>query len=479
MPQSPVNTAMRPQDTVGSPGAEGNVPDPLAPLRSMPELNLGTLREQAPAETAERRPGDDRGGRVAHTRRTTPKINSHIHLPPNFSAFETVEQAVDLAADAGLCALGTSNYYDFDVYACFAQASRARGIFPLFGAEIISLVEELRAAGVRINDPDNPGRMYLCGKGITAFAPMAPVALALMQPIRDADSARMQTMVERMGALMTDNGVSAAVSVESIRAAVARRHGVAPSTVYLQERHVAQAFQEAIFAHVAPPARSAMLRRLLGVGCADDAIAVQVQLRSQLMKAGRPAYVEESCLDADTAYALVLALGGVPCYPILADGASPVCEFEASADELAAELTDRGIWCAEFIPSRNSAEIVERYASTLRGAGIIVLAGTEHNTVELVEMTVGCADGTALPDRVAGLFWEGTCVVAAHQYLAARERGGYVDARGRLNPDFATHEQRIAAFAGLGASVIEEFRAAAGGSAAGEAAADEARIVRL
>ena len=34
--------------------------------------------------------------------------------------------------------------------------------------------------------------------------------------------------------------------------------------------------------------------------------------------AGKPAYVEESVLDADMAYALVLALGGVPCYPILA-----------------------------------------------------------------------------------------------------------------------------------------------------------------
>ena len=32
--------------------------------------------------------------------------NSHIHLPPNFSAFETVEQAVELAADQGVQVLG-------------------------------------------------------------------------------------------------------------------------------------------------------------------------------------------------------------------------------------------------------------------------------------------------------------------------------------------------------------------------------------
>ena len=27
-----------------------------------------------------------------------PKVNAHIHLPPNFSAFESVQQAVELAS---------------------------------------------------------------------------------------------------------------------------------------------------------------------------------------------------------------------------------------------------------------------------------------------------------------------------------------------------------------------------------------------
>jgi hypothetical protein len=44
------------------------------------------------------------------------KNNAHIHLPPNFSAFETVEQAVDLAAAQGVRVLGVSNYYDYAVY---------------------------------------------------------------------------------------------------------------------------------------------------------------------------------------------------------------------------------------------------------------------------------------------------------------------------------------------------------------------------
>ena len=54
--------------------------------------------------------------------------NTHIHLPPNFSAFESVRQAVTLAAEEGLGVLGVSNYYDFGVYAEFAGEAARRGI---------------------------------------------------------------------------------------------------------------------------------------------------------------------------------------------------------------------------------------------------------------------------------------------------------------------------------------------------------------
>src|SRR5438132_266990 len=117
-----------------------------------------------------------------------PSVNSHIHLPPNFSAFETVQQATDLAADQGVGVLGVSNYYDYDVYAQFITLARKRGIFPLFGLEIICMIDELRTAGIKINDPGNPGKMYICGKGITKFAQMTPEAARLLNLIRLNDS---------------------------------------------------------------------------------------------------------------------------------------------------------------------------------------------------------------------------------------------------------------------------------------------------
>src|SRR4051812_10284804 len=95
--------------------------------------------------------------------------NAHLHLPPNFSSFTTVAQAMDLA-DAQNCRIvGSSNYYDCTVYQDFAETARQRNVFPLYGMEIICMLEDLRASGIKINDPVNLGKMYICGKGIVKF----------------------------------------------------------------------------------------------------------------------------------------------------------------------------------------------------------------------------------------------------------------------------------------------------------------------
>ena len=59
-----------------------------------------------------------------------PHVNAHVHLPPNFTAFETVAQALDLAGAQGVGVLGASNYYDYAVYAEFADQARQHGVFP-------------------------------------------------------------------------------------------------------------------------------------------------------------------------------------------------------------------------------------------------------------------------------------------------------------------------------------------------------------
>ncbi|MCS6776341.1 MAG: hypothetical protein RMJ43_10970 [Chloroherpetonaceae bacterium] len=387
--------------------------------------------------------------------------NAHVHLPPNFSAFDSVEQAVQQAASEQIDVLGASNYYDYAVYHDFAARARAARIVPLFGIEIIALLEDLQRAGVRINDPVNPGKMYLCGKGIVHFAPLSTEAMPLLEEIRRKDATRMESMVAQLACLFAEAGVPTGLDALTVRQQVMQRHGCPLETVYLQERHVAQAFQEALFERVPLTERRAFLERLfrsapqIDPGSAAD---VQNAIRSYLMKAGRPAYVEETFVGFDHAYQLVLAMGGIPCYPTLADGAPTLCPFEDPVEQLIDVLRARHIYCAEFIPVRNTPEVLTRYVLAMRAAGIVVTAGTEHNTREMLPLVPACAGGVPIPAEVQHIFREGACVVVAHQYLRMREYPGFVDAQGRLDPAYATDEDRIAAYSKLGAAVIARYR---------------------
>ena len=397
----------------------------------------------------------------AETPTAPQRVNAHIHLPPNFSAFETTRQALELAAAQDIRVLGASNYYDYAVYADFAALARQHGIFPLFGLEIIVLIEALAQAGLKINDPGNPGKMYICGKGITAFDPMSETAQGLLQVIRDNDSARMAAMTDRLAEVFRQAGLETGLDAESIKARVVARHDCPPASVYLQERHLAQAFQETLFDQVPERDRVSLLERLFGAKSKaqpNDAVAVQNEIRAYLMKAGKPAYAEETFVDFDHAYRLILALGGIPCYPTLADGGAAICDFEQSVERLIADLKARGVVCAEFIPIRNTPEVLSRYVHAMRDAGFFVTAGTEHNTLDLIPMEPTCVNGAPIPDDLKAIFREGACVLAAHQYLTLNGQPGFVNAAGKLHPGYATDEARIEAFRALGASVIAQYQ---------------------
>jgi hypothetical protein len=386
-------------------------------------------------------------------------VNAHIHLPPNFSAFESAAQAVALAANQGIRILGASNYYDYSVYADFTDLCRRQGIFPLYGIEIIALLEDVQRAGVRINDPGNPGKMYLCGKGITRYSRMTPEAERLLGLVRRRDEARMRGMIGRISGCFAEAGVPAELDEQTVIEGIVQRHGVRRDIVVIQERHVAQAFQEELFRLVPAGLRKNALERILRVaprGDVEDPIRAQNEIRTHLMKTGKPAFVEERFLSLDESIRLVLELGGIPCYPTLADGADPICEYEDPPGRLIETLLGHGIYCAEFIPLRNRLDVLETYVLAFRNAGFVVTAGTEHNTLDLVPLEPACAGGVAIPPGVKDIFAEGACVAAAHQFLNLQGSCGYVDSCGNLNPGFADGEERIRYFCRLGAEIVSQ-----------------------
>jgi hypothetical protein len=383
------------------------------------------------------------------------RANSHVHLPPNFSAFETPEQAVDLASAQGIRVLGTANYYDYRVYSRFAAAAKRKDVVPLFGNEIHTVAHDL--LGSRINDPGNPGQLNLCGKALSRFDPPNDVAAGWMGTIRSSNDERARAIAARLADAFGQAGLDEVPTYAAIVAAVAARSGMPVEWISLQERHLAEAFQMTLFENVPQKERATLLGYLWRVDPGldiADATAVQEAIRSNLMKSGGPAFVPNTGISFEDAYALILELGGIPCYPIYADAAPSVSEFEYPPETLPEKLVARGLYCAELFPTRNKPETVDRYVKILRAAGIVVVAGTDHNTRRMAPLTSTALGGVPLSAAVREIFWEGTCVLVAHQRLRSAGQFGYVDSLGRLAEGFDDSEGRIQWFAKAGQEAI-------------------------
>lgn len=111
---------------------------------------------------------------------------------------------------------------------------------------------------------------------------------------------------------------------------------------------------------------------------------------------------------------IILAAGGIPTYPFLADDANGnFTQFEADVPATAAELKKRGIFSVEFITTRNSIEVLERYAGYLHDSGFVVTFGSEHNTPAMEPIELFARGGVPLTPRLRQIGYEGACVVAA------------------------------------------------------------------
>jgi len=112
------------------------------------------------------------------------QINGHIHTPHSFSAFSSIEQAFQLAKNEGVSVLGINDFYTTDGYDEFAELAQKYKIFPLFNIEFMALQNELQEAGVRVNDPNNPGRTYFSGKGLRQPAKMSEPSFKKMKDLQ-------------------------------------------------------------------------------------------------------------------------------------------------------------------------------------------------------------------------------------------------------------------------------------------------------
>jgi hypothetical protein len=228
-------------------------------------------------------------------------------------------------------------------------------------------------------------------------------------------------MVSLLTSIFEAAGIAAELDTQTIVRQVAQKFGVPETTVVLQERHVAQAFQEALFEATPLASRCEKLALLYGSATKSeptDPVAVQADIRTFLMKAGRPAYVDERFVTYEEARELIAEMDGILCYPTVVDGMSPISSFEADPHSLVRRLKDLDIAAVEFVPNRNSPAVLSAYVDELHANGFSLSAGTEHNTTERIAIVPECKGGLPVPEAAQEAFVQGAILQCEHQGVA-------------------------------------------------------------
>jgi hypothetical protein len=228
----------------------------------------------------------------------------------------------------------------------------------------------------------------------------------------------------------------------------------------VRERHIARAIADKAATHFASEDSLRRFYTSLFGGTAPkadlaDSAKLQGEIRSRLLKSGGACYVAESpeaFLEFSEVRDIIVDAGGIPCYPVLLDNeAGEYTEFEGDFEALADNLARKGVPAIELIPVRNGIEALTRFVRFFHQRGFVITFGTEHNTPELIPLTVSCRNRVPLDDYLFGVGYTGACVVAAHQYLVARGQEGVSAAEGPVSSERRTE------LAGLGDGVIKHF----------------------
>lgn len=363
------------------------------------------------------------------------KVNAHLHTPYSFSAFGQLSEALDRAQAEGIKVVGINDFYTTEGYAEWAEGCQQRNLYPLFNIEFISLNEADQKAGLRVNDPGNPGRTYLSGKGMAyPFKLEDPYASRLAAVLRESN-AQVEAMCAKVNDLLRNIGAGFEIDIQWVKDSLTRG--------MLRERHLAKAIRMKVFEAASQDESSIrnVFHQLFGgkdlKSSPEDEAGVENEIRANMLKAGGGAFVPEdpgAFLPMETVCEIILAGGGIPTYPFLADDAKGCyTDFEGDLEKVARELTARGFHSVEFITTRNGLDLLEKYATYLHDQGFVVTFGSEHNTPAMEPIELFARNNTPLTDKLMQINYEGACVVAAHQFLVAQGLRGYVDARGNAD----------------------------------------------
>jgi hypothetical protein len=301
------------------------------------------------------------------------KVNAHLHTPFSFSAFSFLEEALDRAVDENVKVLGINDFYTAAGYDAWAKGCKERGLYPLFNIELISLNEEDQKAGLRVNDPGNPGRTYISGKGLAfPFKLGEPYASKLAGVLKESN-AQVEAMCRKLNGILLEVDAGFILDIKWIKNTLTKG--------MFRERHLAKALRLKVYETCENDEATikTIFSKIFGgkelKSSMNDFAGVENEIRGNLLKAGSGAFVPEdpkAFLPLKTVCKIILAAGGIPTYPFLADDAKGgYTDFEGDLEKVAKQLTERGFHSVEFITTRNGLELLEKYAVYLHEQGFV------------------------------------------------------------------------------------------------------------
>ncbi len=381
-----------------------------------------------------------------------PQVNGHIHTPYSFSSFFSMAQIFEQALEENVRVLGINDFFMADGYQDFYELAHDNRIFPMFNIEIVGLLMEEQYKNFRINDPNNPGRIYVCGKGLDFPFELDPAMDCMLHNIRYENQIHTKEIIENANRIIQEIDLHLALKYSEIKRLFAKD--------FVSERHVSRAIRALVYARCPKaPERKDFLNKLCGEmgfnADLSDLAAVENEIRAKLLKSGGRAYVPEdgsAFLPVPEVLQIILNAGGIPCYPVLLDEESGRCtEYEANKQILHNELLAHRIHCIEFMPFRNDVEVLRDYVNFFHGNGFVILFGTAHSTPDKKPLRVTTRDGNFLDEELAAISYEGASIIAAHQYLRSRGEQGYLDIDGM------PQKEKMGEFITLGKAVIRKF----------------------
>jgi len=369
-------------------------------------------------------------------------INLHVHTNESYSLFRSPTEAVWYAYSSGVEYFGINDHYTIDGHPEFRDACRIADLKPAFSIEAVAMDPVSCRANRRYNDPNNPGRCYLIGKGVTRNLNRNGENERLLLRMRNAIQRRNVEIVERLNSYAEKKGYSINITYEDVRRLTPRGNAT--------ERHVVQAFCEKLDSLSEEESMrleiySAVIGRDLSVETLNDPAALLTTVRAGLVKTGGACYVEEDSeafTSIESLVGMYLEYGAIPSYPFMG---GPVTEEEEDLDRLFKRVVSYGIYAFDVVEFRTPLDKAREIVTFAQERGFPVFIGTEHNT-KRVDPIIG---EIAKDSVLYGYLKRSAEFVIGHQVLSTLCDYGYVTEEGL--PHIENLREGFALFSEVGA----------------------------